>query len=169
MLPLISIFSYLLIFALLLALAYRDLKDYILPNRLNAALALTYLSFHITTRWALVQPVDILIGGIAGGGFLLVIRFISEKFYKQDSLGLGDVKMMAAAGLGLGYPNILLALSLGAFAGLFHGLYIAYSAKKGNKSGVSLGQVNVPAGFGLAIGIAAVTASQFGFEWFKIK
>lgn len=164
MLSIISVFSYFLIFALLAALAYRDLKEYILPDYLNAALALGFMSFHISTEWHVLSPPDAFFGALAGGGLLFFIRSLANMFYKTDSLGLGDVKLMTAAGIGLGYPDILMALTLGAFAGLLHGLLMAWADKKGR---VSLGQVNVPAGLGLTIGIAAVMVHGFGVEWLK--
>lgn len=157
--------SYVLIFALLAALAWRDLHDYILPNALNAALALSFAAFHIATGWTLMTPAQALLGALAGGGFLLVFYFAATLFYKKDAIGLGDVKLMAAGGVGLGFPHIILAISIGAFIGLCHGLLIGYFQKK--KSGVSpsLAQINVPAGLGLAAGIAIVMLLQFGFVW----
>jgi len=168
MLIALSLFSYLLIFALLLSLAYRDLKEYILPDYLNAALALSFMAFHIAQHWHILTPLQSCEGALMGGGILLFIRAIANRFYDSDSLGLGDVKLMTAAGLGLGYPDILLALTIGAFVGLLHGLGMAYAHRKANKHKVSLGQINVPAGLGLTIGIAAVTIYAFGFEWLKI-
>ncbi len=165
MLAAISIFSYFLILAILLALAYRDVKEYILPDYLNAALALSFMSFHISTHWQMFLPVNAVGGALMGGGLLLFIRTIANKFYDADSLGLGDVKLMAAAGLGLGFPDILMALSLGAFAGLLHGLFMAWAAKKTTKGKISLGLINVPAGLGLTMGIAVMMIYRFGFEW----
>ena len=104
-------------------------------------------------------------GGLAGGGMLLLIRTAANKFYHEDSLGLGDVKLMTAAGLGLGFPGILMALSLGAFIGLLHGLCMGLCEKIKNNHKVILSHVNVPAGLGLTIGVGAVTLYQFGFEW----
>jgi leader peptidase (prepilin peptidase)/N-methyltransferase len=163
-----AIFSYALIFALLLALAYRDLKEYILPDYLNAALGLSFISFHIATHWNIIMPIEALTGAIIGGGFLFLVRIIAHKFYKENSLGLGDVKLITVAGFGLGTPEILMALSLGAFAGLIHGLCMACADRK-NKNKISFGQINVPAGLGLAVGIALVTVYKFGFEWLTIK
>jgi leader peptidase (prepilin peptidase)/N-methyltransferase len=163
----ISWFSYLLIFGLLAALAYRDLKDYILPNHLNAALALAFLAFHISTEWQIMTPVEAVYGGLTGGAFLWVIRRLAFKYYgHNDALGLGDVKLAAAGGLGLGYSGILLVLVIGALIGLFHGLYLAQRLKKGDNR-LSLSTVNVPAGLGFTIAIALVTLQQFGFEWMK--
>ena len=154
-----------MIFALLAALAYRDMKEYILPDLLNAALALTFVSFHIFQRWEFLSPIDSIVGAAMGGGLLLLIRAVAAKFYNADSLGLGDIKLMTAAGLGLGHPDVLMALTLGAFAGLLHGLFMAYADKKTGKEKIPLAEVNVPAGVGLAFGIAVMTVYKFGFEW----
>ncbi|MBU6474879.1 MAG: prepilin peptidase [Alphaproteobacteria bacterium] len=161
MLVILSMFSYFLIFALLAALAWRDLKEYILPDPLNTALALSFMAFHIATHWRFVSPAQAATGALAGGGLLLVIRAFANKFYNADSLGLGDVKLMAAAGLGLGVPDIFMALSLGAFVALLHGVVMALGKRKCNHK-VKLGQINVPAGLGLAAGIAIVAAHRFG-------
>jgi leader peptidase (prepilin peptidase) / N-methyltransferase len=160
-----SLFSYILIFVLLFSLAWRDYKEYILPDILNAALAITFLSFHITTGWQLLSPQEAFLGAIMGGGLLLLIRYLANRFYREDALGLGDVKLMAAAGLGLGHQEIFLAMSLGAFVGLLHGVGMAVAEMRRNKTEFSFGHVNVPAGVGLAIGIALTMVYQFGFEW----
>jgi len=159
------IFSYTLIFIILAALAYRDLKEYILPDILNAALALTFIFFHTLSHWQLVKPMEALEGMLTGGGLLLIIRTLANKYYRQDSLGLGDVKLMAAAGIGLGFPNIFMALSIGAFAGVLHGFIMAVIEKKKTSHKIDLSRVNVPAGVGLAFGIAIVMVVQFGFVW----
>lgn len=160
-----SIFSYIAIYIVLVALAYRDIKEYRLPNYLNIALAVIFIAFHMLTNWWGITPLQALEGGLAGGGLLLLIREIANRHYREDSLGLGDVKLMAAAGLGLGFPNIFMALSLGAAMGLLHGLGMAFFEKITTRHKVDLGRVNVPAGLGLTIGIALVLAYQFGFGW----
>lgn len=161
----LSILSYVLILALLAALAWRDVKDYLLPNILNAALALCFVSFHIATHWTLLTPANALLGAGAGGGFLLFFYFMTNLFYKKDAIGLGDVKLLAAGGLGLGFPNIILAISVGAFLGLCHGLLIGYFQKRKTGQTPPLAQINVPAGLGLTAGIAIVMFLQFGFGW----
>jgi leader peptidase (prepilin peptidase)/N-methyltransferase len=168
MLSALSIFSYLLIFALLAALAWRDFKEYILPDYLNATLALSFAAFHISLGWQLITPAQALAGAITGGGLLLLIRALANRFYQKDALGLGDVKLMAAAGVGLGYPDIFMALTLGAFAGMLHGLLMALYERTKNNHKIKLGHVNVPAGVGLALGIAAITLHRFGLEWLPL-
>jgi leader peptidase (prepilin peptidase)/N-methyltransferase len=166
----IALFSYFLVYALLAALAYRDLKEYILPDYLNAGLALAFMAFHISNHWQLVTPLQSLEGALIGGGLLLLIRTAANKFYNADALGLGDVKLMAAAGLGLGHPGVLMALTVGAFAGMIHGLLMAFNHNlRKNIEKIALSQVNVPAGLGLTAGIALVMLYQFGFSWLNIK
>ncbi len=150
---------------LLAALGWCDLKERILPDTLNTALALSFLSFHIVTHWQFVKPVEALLGCLMGGGLLTVIRVFANKFYKKDSLGLGDIKLIAAAGLGLGIPDIFMALSLGAFIALLHGLGLSALDRKNNHK-VKLGQIHVPAGPGLAVGIALMALYRFGLPPF---
>ena len=169
MLLIVTVFAYGLIYALLLALAWRDLQEYILPNLLNLALGLTFAGFHLLTNWSLITPQDAVLGAVVGGGFLLIIRFLANKYYEQDSLGLGDVKLMAAAGIGIGFPNILLAISLGAFVALLHGAIMAWQMERGGEKNINFAQINVPAGLGLCVGIAIVMAMQFGTSWINLK
>ncbi len=161
----LSTFSYFLVFMLLAALAWRDLKEHTLPDTLNTALALSFLFFHVATHWQFVKPAEALLGCLAGGGLLAVIRTLTNKFYMKDSLGLGDIKLMAAAGLGIGLPDIFMALSLGAFIALLHGLGLSVAERKNNHK-VKLGQIHVPAGPGLAVGIALTALYRFGFPPF---
>jgi leader peptidase (prepilin peptidase)/N-methyltransferase len=138
-----------------------------LPNKLNATLAVVFLSFHIATKWALLTPLDALLGVAAGGGLLLLIRAVANRYYKEDALGLGDVKLMAAAGAGLGFPNILLALSIGSALGLLHGLGMGWHAQRKTGEKINFERINVPAGLGLCAGIAIVMTVQFGFGWMR--
>lgn len=164
MLSAVALVSFMSILGLLAALAVYDCKHYILPNAMNAALAGLFVLFHFATRWDLVSPEAAALGAVAGGGLLLLIRAVAQKFYGEDALGLGDVKLMTAAGAGLGFPDILLALSVGAGLGLLHGLVMGLvKRRKGEK--VDLGRVNVPAGLGLCGGIAIVMLMRFGFRW----
>lgn len=144
---LIFTISCFLVFANLCALAYRDVKDYILPDLLNINLALLFVTLHISSNWAFSTPTTIIVGGVVGGGFLLLIKIFADRFYKQDSLGLGDVKMVVAAGLGLGFPDIFMALAIGSLFGVAHGFFLSHKNK------TPLNDTQVPAGVGLTIGI----------------
>ncbi len=160
----ISFTAWVLIFLLLGMLAYTDARYYLLPNRQVAALALAASSFHIATHWQFVSPQEALTGLLTGGGFLLTLRMVANRFTKDDALGLGDVKFIGASGLLLGFPGIFLGLTLGAFIGLLHGMLMRQMSPSPKPK---LATVNVPAGVGLAIGVGLVALYQFGFWWQK--
>ena len=75
---------------------------------------------------------EYVIGLFAVSGFLLLINFIGSKLMKVDQvMGGGDIKLMAAAGLLLGWKLNLLALILGCVLGtMFH--LIIMAIKKGD-------------------------------------
>ncbi len=94
----------------LLALAVIDWRTYEIPLGFNIWILLLGVA-----RIAL-QP-ELLLSGIAG--FLAVSLPLAAIFYISHgkAIGGGDVKLMAAAGLFLGWKNILLALILGCILG----------------------------------------------------
>lgn len=129
-----------------------DLKIRILPNELNLAVAVCGIVFHFATSWSFVTPLGALIGMLSGGGVLLAIRAVANRIYGMDTLGLGDVKLMAAVGVWLGLENTMLALSVGAFAGLLHGIaYILYQNIV-HKKGLAFRGLTIPAGPGFVVG-----------------
>ncbi|MCB1651297.1 MAG: prepilin peptidase [Alphaproteobacteria bacterium] len=146
--------------ALLYNLARIDLKTRLLPNKLVFPFALLGVLFHAVLSFGLLPLSAMMIGAALGGGILLGIRTLANAFYKQDTLGLGDVKLMAAAGLWLG-PDVLLALTLGAVAGLLHGLGVALWTHHKNKQPVNLARLEIPAGPGFIVGILIGAAVKF--------
>lgn len=146
---------------LLVVLSAIDLKIRLLPNELVAGFATLGVVFHLTSLTRFVPLPSIVIGGLAGFLALYLIRMIANKLYDADTLGLGDVKLMGAAGLWLGIDGVLLAMAAGASAALLHGLIYGLwlSKKTGLKPDFS--RLQIPAGPGFAIGIIAVGVWQF--------
>lgn len=137
----------------LLALSLIDLKHWILPDELNAALAITGAAFHLFTAYRFLEIQDMLVGAVAGAGILYIIRFFANRHYGRDTLGLGDVKLIAAAGFWLGLEGTLEAITIGAFAGLLHGIIYAVYISRKNKTRLTISNLSIPAGPGFAIGI----------------
>lgn len=147
---------------LLVALSVIDLRVRLLPNRLVFPFACLGILFHIATSWQFLSPQQMILGGLLGLGILYGIRTIANYVYKQDTLGLGDVKLMGAAGLWLGPDGVMLALSLGAFAGLLHGIAVGlYTAYK-NSTRPQFSRLQIPAGPGFAVGIVLAAVWVFG-------
>ena len=102
--------------AVLLALASIDWRTFILPDPLNAFLALLGLVMiwqHARTDWP-----DHVIGGAAAYLALLCLELFYRHFRGVDALGRGDAKLAGALGLWLGWQGVPLLFLLAAGSGL---------------------------------------------------
>lgn len=158
---LIPSFAMLSALILLIALSWIDLKEGILPNVLVFLFLLTGVTFHLTTPSLYLDWADIGLGLLTGGGVLLFIRTGANWLYKDDTLGLGDVKLMGAAGVWLGVHFVLLALIMGAIAGLLHGLTCAIISRVKTKNWPDMKTLSIPAGPGFALGIVMAGVMLF--------
>lgn len=156
-----SILCLLIAVILLLILAIIDFKTFLLPNKYVFPFAILALPFHIFTDFYYLSPQAMIIGGIAGYALLWTIRFFGNKYYGQDSLGLGDVKLLGASGLWLGFDGVLFAMTLGAMVGLAHGLIYALYIKYKLKQPFSFSRLVIPAGPGFIIGILTIGAWMY--------
>ena len=145
----------------LVILAIIDLRTWLLPDKLNLSLAILGIGFHIATSFMALEPLSMALGLLTGGGILYAVRTAGNWYYKQDTLGLGDVKLLAAAGLWLGPADVVMALTCGATAGLFHGIFVALSRAIKNKEKPNFHRLMIPAGPGFCIGIAIVGIWKF--------
>ncbi len=137
----------------LVALSLIDLRHRILPNTLVFTFAVLGLAFHLATDFRFLPPLSLVWGGLTGFGVLYGIRFMANYVYKQDALGLGDVKLMGAAGLWLGPAQVMFALAAGALASVAHGLLYALWQSARTKTPFNLRRLQIPAGPGFAVGI----------------
>lgn len=152
--------------AILGALSACDLKTRLLPNKLVAGFAILGVLFHVTTLARFVNIESIAVGTLLGFFMLYVIRAIANRYYEQDALGLGDVKLMGAAGLWLGPEALMMAMALGAFAAMIHGLIEGTATARRNQTKPDFSNLKVPAGPGFAFGI--VLAGIYKFWSFRL-
>ena len=147
--------------ALLIALSVIDLRVRLLPNKLVLPFAVLGICFHILTSWQYLSFTEVAAGGLLGFGVLYAIRAGANYVYKQDALGLGDVKLVGAAGLWLGPEMVMMALVVGATAGLLHGIAVGLTTAYKTKSRPNFSRLQIPAGPGFAIGIVLVAGYMF--------
>lgn len=104
--PSADFFSFALLGCYLLAMAVTDLRGRYIPDDATVAFALVALAFRLT----LGPPVAAhLLNGLIGalaGGILLGLPHLLRK----DEVGLGDVKLVAAVGLMVGFPSVIYLL-----------------------------------------------------------
>lgn len=113
---------YCALFSLLLVVAVIDWRTFEIPNGLNLAIFLLGAVQLALDRgnWTLY-----LIGMLSVSLFFLLLWFVT----RGTALGMGDVKLMGAAGLLLGWPRILLAMILGSVSGaLIHSVRMSRGA-----------------------------------------
>ncbi len=147
--------------AVLATLSVVDLKTRLLPNELVLGFATLGIVFHLTTLAQYVSVPHIILGGIIGFSTLYLLRAAANHLYKADALGLGDVKLIGAAGIWLGPETVMLAMAAGACASLIHGLIHAAGIAKKTESHFNLSQLQIPAGPGFAIGIVLIGIWKF--------
>lgn len=127
---------WLLVACLLTALSLIDLDTMRLPNPLVIALAAVGLaavaaaSLLAGTGQSMSGVPDwpqALLGALTGGGILLFFALLGRLWLKRDSMGAGDIKLMTALGLLLGWEKMLLCIFL---ASLLATIYIGLRGGK---------------------------------------
>ena len=156
-LPLILAYSVIILSILFVI----DLKTRLLPNKYVLQFFFLGMAFHIVTGFHYTTPLNMVIAALLSSGILLLIRTIGNRIYKTDTLGLGDVKLMGAAGIWLGTNFIFLAISLGAIMGIFHGIAYVIHTKITTGENINFAKLSIPAGPGFIIGIIIIAIAKF--------
>ena len=159
-------------------LVFIDLRHMLLPNALTfPGLAVLFVLrvlapdpwqlrrtphwFGLTVQheWALAV-VGAVLGMLAGGGTLWLIRWAYQKLRHVEGMGLGDVKMMLMVGAFLGWPLTLLTIFMASMIGSLVGIGVML-ARGGNM------KMEIP--FGVFLGPAALIALFVGkplIDWY---
>lgn len=127
----------------LLALAAIDIRDGILPDVLT--LPLTVLGLVATDFLAPWQMGDSALGAAAGFAIFALIRFLYRRLRGREGLGLGDAKLLAAAGAWVTWDGLPSVVLIAAGVGLVFAL-----AQRGKQ--LTLHQ-QIPFGPALCLGI----------------
>jgi leader peptidase (prepilin peptidase)/N-methyltransferase len=100
---------------MLLALAVLDLRYFLLPDFLTLPLILAGLLVHAGLDGQSLTEYGL--GAAAGYVFVRLLRFAYRKWRGREGMGLGDAKLLAAAGAWVswgGLPSVLVLASLSA-------------------------------------------------------
>ncbi len=94
---------------------FSDLETMLVPDSMIAGVALCGVAELVLEVFGLgigISWQERLWGALAGGGFFALFYFGFLLIRKREGLGFGDVKLMGAAGLLLGWKNIILCVIL---------------------------------------------------------
>ena len=105
--------AFLILFYLLIVIAFIDLEHLIIPDSLLLASvgALCLLIFKFPSWLTLYETV---VGSVVFGGFLYMAGFLGKLLFKKESLGFGDIKLGFVLGAFLGWRLVVVSL-YGAF------------------------------------------------------
>lgn len=137
---------------ILLSVALIDAETQTIPDRLNAALAVCGV-------------LSVLLDPAAWGAHLIGALCVSVPMLLlclliPGAFGGGDIKLMAAAGLFLGWQHTLLAMFFGILGGGFYGIYLLAAKKADKKDHFAFGPF-------LCAGIViAMLAGQPILDWY---
>ena len=130
----LDLIKYLLLLPMLEVAFVVDLKEQIIPNRLNLLMfeiGLIFVFMHGFTNINIA--LNMFFGMIAGGGIFLLITLLGGLIAGKEAMGMGDVKLMGALGLYFGLQNIVLisvlAFLIGAIVSI---VYMIVNRKNAN-------------------------------------
>ena len=121
---------------LLLGMSAADLEERIIPDEMSLSGILLGLLFSFTfpmlhykaIHWqGLLQSV---FGVLMGGGLIYATGIFGEILFKKESMGGGDVKLMAMMGSFLGWKSIVIVFFLAPMLALPMGLYMKFKKKE---------------------------------------
>jgi len=133
-----ALIYYFLAISFLIIISAYDLKYYLIPDEIiYPAIVLAIIFNLILNRHILLSKNFWLLTilSLSGAIFFLFLFLVS----KGKWMGLGDVNLAIFLGLLLGWPNILLALSLSFFLGAVVGLALIISGRKKMSSQIPFG------------------------------
>ena len=125
--------------AILVYLAYYDLRTFRLPDVITLPLILLGLLFNSLSNQRFISFQDAIIGAILGYTCHWLLNLLYRIVKKQDGVGMGDAKLLAALGAWLGWfalPSILLMASL---TGLIGGIIWLQWNKQNHRSAFPFG------------------------------
>lgn len=123
----------------LVYLAYIDLRTFRLPDAITFPLILCGLMVSGFSNLGFVSFQDSAIGAVTGYTSLWLLNLLYRLVKKQDGIGMGDAKLLAALGAWFGWytlPSILLVASL---SGLLGGLVWLQWNKQNHRSAFPFG------------------------------
>ena len=101
-------------FSIFLVISVIDWRTFEIPFSLNVAIGVLAVIRIILDHKNLL---DYLIGFCVISGFMLICLFIGRAIKGIDAFGGGDIKLMAAAGMMLGWKAIIIAFVMGCILG----------------------------------------------------
>ena len=140
----VDLFKYLFLIPMLIIAFYIDYKFQIIPNRLTltmfeTGLVFTFIQVISNTSLGMNVLINNLLGMVVGGGIFLLITIIGGFIAGKEAMGFGDVKLMGALGLFLGWPSIIIVAVISFLLAAIISIGILIVKKKGTNEYIPFG------------------------------
>ena len=128
-------FAGIVFFSILTAVSITDLETGFIPDKLS--LPGMFFGLALSTLWPLLHDETIWYWGLAksalglvvGGGMLLLMGVVGNLLFKKDSMGGGDIKLLAMMGTFLSVQEVVLVFFFSPFFALPFALYMKFTKK----------------------------------------
>lgn len=136
----LDLIKYMILLPMLLCAFVVDLKEQIIPNRLNLLMFEIGLVFVFLYGFTNINiALNMLIGMVAGGGIFLIITLLGGLIAGKEAMGMGDVKLMGALGLYFGLQNIVVVSVLAFLIGAIGSIIFMIISKKNANTYIPFG------------------------------
>lgn len=129
----ITFIKYALLASLLIVISFIDLKLQIIPDRLNIFTLILGILF-LLIEMDFSSALNSILGLLVGGGIFLLIAIITN-----GAMGGGDIKLMGALGLFLGWKYILMVTLISFIIGAIASIVLMALGIKGRKDFIPFG------------------------------
>ena len=113
---------------LLLLIAWIDLKQQRIPNKLVFPGALLALLAHALNGRSML--LSSLLGAVVGGALFLLLFWLGQRLFGPGALGWGDVKLAIFLGALVGVLDVLWVLALGMLLGGLAALFLLATGRR---------------------------------------
>ena len=120
----------------LIVITFIDLEFQIIPDRISIGgifvgiiLSILVPGLHDAYTWKL-SFINSLSGALIGAGLIYFMGVFGKLVFKKESMGMGDVKLMAMLGAFLGWKMTIFIFFLAPFFGTPTGLYLKFKEKR---------------------------------------
>jgi len=115
----------------LFMLTLTDIDDMIIPDGCHVAAVITWIAALPLIHMGRGEILTHAAAALLFGGGLLAVSLIMDRIMGRDTLGGGDIKLIAVVGLYLGITGTLFTLIIACIAGLIYNLIANKASDKG--------------------------------------
>lgn len=126
----IELIQFLILTPMLISAFCIDYKLQIIPNRLTLTMIEVGIAFSFFRGINNLNiAVEMWLGMLLGAAIFLVLTYFGNLIFRKETMGFGDVKLMAALGLFFGWRNIIAITVLSFFIAAVYSIYLIIKSK----------------------------------------